>query len=120
MADDIHYDIEFATALHEANMSRLRHTMQTFLEGPDARNRNVARAVEILYDDAEIALGKSIARLADEVAQTYERPETRSVPESNAMKVDDLTALLDRVVSHMKAHFNVRGPTSRSGTFSTQ
>ena len=117
MPQEAHHDIELATALHEANMARLQHTMQTFLDGPDASNRHVARAVETIFDDLELMLGQSLNRLIEAVDAVYDDPADREVPEANGRWADQISQLTERFVNHMNAHFTRGKPYTAQSVF---
>lgn len=119
MTQEVHYDIELATAHHEANMAMLQFTMESFLNGPDARNRHVARAVEVIFDDMEKYLAISIEKLSAAIDRHYNDPGDREVPESNARWADTLVELTERFVNHMNAHFTKGQPLTEQSVFYT-
>lgn len=119
MAQEIHYDTELATALHEANMATMQHALTSFLDGPDARNRHVGRAVEIIYDDIENSLERSLGNLSEAIARHYDNPADREVPEANGRWADELLELTERFVNHMNAHFTRGKPFTGDSVFYT-
>ena len=116
---EAHYDIELATALHEANMSRLQHVVETFLDGPDARNGHVARAVETVYDDIEVMMSQSMERLVAAVLAVYDDLDEREVPESNGRWAEELVLLVRRFGEHMNANFDRGKPITAKAVFYT-
>ena len=115
--NQLYYDIEYATALHEANMARLYHSTTTFMDGPDARNRHVARAAEVLYDDTEIQLQNSLDELIAAVAKHYDDPAMRPVSEANDRKAQELVGIVERFANHMNAHFERGTPFTAQSVF---
>ena len=100
------YDIEYATAQHEANMARLEATILLLPDSDQPRNRHLAKAVDSHVDDITIDLTNSIEALTVAVQRHYAHPADRPVPESNAQRAEYIAGLHERYVNHMNATFD--------------
>ena len=90
------YDIEYATAHHEAVTARAKAAITLLIDGPTPKNGQLARAVKTILDDEAVRLAAATDRLEEAVARHYEDPTQREVSEANRQRVRELAALNER------------------------
>ena len=84
------YDIEYATAHHEAVTARAKAAITLLIDGPTPRNGQLARAVKTILDDEAGRLEAATDRLEEAVARHYADPTHREVSEANRQRVREL------------------------------
>jgi hypothetical protein len=99
------YAIEYATAHHEAVMTRAKTTMLLLLDGHTPRNSHLARAVQTMLDDEYGHLETTMAQLEEAVLAHYHDPAERVVSEANTKRAEELTALTSRYENHVRRYF---------------
>ncbi len=99
------YDIEYATAHHEAVTARAKAAITLLIDGPTPRNGHLARAVKTILDDEAGRLAAATDRLEEAVARHYADPTHREVSEANRQRAKELVELTDRYDRHMRSCF---------------
>ena len=99
------YDIEYATAHHEAVTARAKAAITLLIDGPTPRNGQLARAVKTILDDEAGRLEAATDRLEEAVARHYADPTHREVSEANRQRVRELAELNERYERHMRTCF---------------
>ena len=99
------YDIEYATAHHEAVTARAKAAITLLIDGPTPRNGHLARAVKTILDDEEGRLAAATERLEEAVARHYADPTHREVSEANRQRAKELAELTERYDRHMRSCF---------------
>ena len=99
------YDIEYATAHHEAVTARAKAAITLLIDGPTPRNGHLARAVKTILDDEAARLEAATKRLKEAVARHYADPTHREVSEANRQRAKELVELTERYDRHMRSCF---------------
>ena len=99
------YDIEYATAHHEAVTARAKAAITLLIDGSTPRNGHLARAVKTILDDEAARLAAATDRLEEAVARHYADPTHREVSEANRQRTQELVELTDRYDRHIRSCF---------------
>ena len=99
------YDIEYATAHHEAVTARAKAAITLLIDGPTPKNGHLARAVKTILDDEAVRLAAATDRLEEAVARHYADPTHREVSEANRQRAKELVELTERYDRHMRSCF---------------
>ena len=100
-----YYDIEHATAHHEAVMCRAKTAILNLLEGQTPRNRHLVKATISLLDFEYFRLQQTIADLETAVLSHYNDPADREVSEANLRRAEELSDLTVRYDHHINTYF---------------
>ncbi len=84
---------------------------------PQPPRRHVAQTVEIIFEDTEREMTKSIERLSEIVSRHYDDPAHRQAPESNGRWTAETLELTERFVNHVNANFAKGRPASADAAF---
>ncbi len=110
----VFYDIEYATAHHEAVMTRAKAITLALLQGPTPMDRDLAAATATLLESEIATMKKTIVQVEKAVHAHYKRPEDRKVSTANAQRSMELLGLLERFEQHIDTHFPDTSHNERS------
>ena len=99
------YNVEIATAIHEAGMARLKTVIEMLLNPAGPRNIHLAKAIKTLAEGEFAGLEKSMAQLVEVSNEYFGAIGPRVVSEANSKRVEELCHLTDRYFAYFEANF---------------
>ena len=109
------YDLEHATAHHDAILARCNAAVSALLDSATPRNAHLAVAVRMMMDDDALRMTRAIQAVERTALAHYGDLEAVPFSEANKRRADETAASWERYEHHMKANFTGDEPaTDRS------
>ena len=99
------YDLEHATAHHDAVLARCNAAVSALLDSATPRNAHLAVAIRTMLDGDALLMTRTIQVVERTARAHYGDVEAIPFSEANQRRADETAASWERYERHMKAHF---------------